>query len=131
MKIRALQVSFALVFVIAVGVAFASGEKKDLASEVEALKSQVAQLQKQIQNSQDYVDISNLETAYGYYVDKTKWDEVTDLFTDDGSVEIGLRGVYKGKERVRAYMHHLGDLKYGTLFNHSQLQPGLKTKLDP
>ncbi len=96
---------------------------KNLAADIAALKTQIAQLAHQIQNSADYIAINNLQDAYGYYVDKTKWDEVADLFTDDGSVEIGLRGVYKGKERVRAYMHHLGDLKYGTLFNHSQLQP--------
>ena len=94
-----------------------AAKARDIAAETAALKTQVTQIAHQIQNSTDYIAINNLEDAYGYYVDKTKWDEVTDLFTDDGSVEIGLRGVYKGRERVRAYMHHLGDLKpYGTLF---------------
>ena len=128
MKIRILQIALVL-FVLCPILAHsksagaASDKNAALASQVDALKTQIAQIAHQIQDSQDVFAINNLQDAYGYYVDKTKWDEVTDLFTDDGSVEIGLRGVYKGKERVRAYMHHLGDLKYGTLFNHSQLQP--------
>ncbi len=107
------------------GVALAGGSesKKDLASEVETLKTQVAALQKQAQASQDYIAISNLQTAYGYYVDKCKWDEAADLFAKDSTLEIGLRGVYVGQDRVRAYLHKLPDLKYGTLFNHTQLQP--------
>jgi hypothetical protein len=128
MKIRILQIAlvlFALCPILAhsESAGAASDKNAALASQVDALKTQIAQIAHQIQNSQDVFAINNLQDAYGYYVDKTKWDEVTDLFTDDGSVEIGLRGVYEGKERVRAYMHHLGDLKYGTLFNHSQLQP--------
>ena len=125
MKIRIVQILIplsllCLLWIVSTG---AADKSKNLDASVAALKTQVAQIAHQIQNSQDVFAINNLQDAYGYYVDKTKWDEVTDLFTDDGSAEIGLRGVYKGKERVRAYMHHLGDLKYGTLFNHSQLQP--------
>jgi hypothetical protein len=125
MKLRIIQIAILVLLLSPVRIASAgaSDEKKDLASQVDALKSQIAQLARQIQNSQDVFAINNLQDAYGYYVDKTRWDEVAGLFTDDGSVEIGLRGVYKGKEHVRAYMRHLGDLKYGSLFNHSQLQP--------
>jgi outer membrane murein-binding lipoprotein Lpp len=128
MKVRIVKIAIPLAFVALLAIVSTRADKsssnsKNLAAEVDALKAQIAQITQQIQNSQDVFAINNLQDAYGYYVDKTKWDEVTDLFTDDGSVEIGLRGVYKGKERVRAYMHHLGDLKYGTLFNHSQLQP--------
>ncbi|MDR3721520.1 MAG: nuclear transport factor 2 family protein [Candidatus Acidoferrales bacterium] len=138
MKIRIVQIGLPLSLVgffwmasagFGAADSFAAADK-NLAAEIAALKSQIAQIASQIQNSQDYIAINNLQDAYGYYVDKTKWDEVADLFTDDGSVEIGLRGVYKGKERVRAYMHHLGDLKYGTLFNHSQLQPVVHIDLD-
>jgi hypothetical protein len=132
MKLRLVQIGIPLALVALLLLASAhdaaraalEGKKsRDVAAETAALETQVAQLAHQIQNAADYVAINNLQDSYGYYVDKTKWDEVTDLFTDDGSVEIGLRGVYKGKERVRAYMYHLGHLNYGTLFNHSQLQP--------
>lgn len=41
----------------------ADGEKKNMAAEIEALKTAVAQLQKQAQNSQDFIAISNLQAA--------------------------------------------------------------------
>ncbi len=33
----------------------------------------------------------NLQNAYGYYVDRKMWDDVTDLFTADGVLEIAAR----------------------------------------
>jgi SnoaL-like domain len=131
MRIRTLKLLILLLSVFPAGIAFAAGEgeadkadsSKDLAAEVGMLKAQVEALQKQVQNAQDYIAISNLQTAYGYYVDKCKWDDAADLFSKDSTLEIGLRGVYVGQDRVRAYLHKLPDLKYGTLFNHMQLQP--------
>ena len=101
----------------------AAADKKDVAAELDALKMQVAQLAHQAQDAQDYIAIANLQRAYGYYVDKCMWDQTADLFAKDGTLEIGLRGVWVGQDRVRAYLHTLPELKYGTLFNHMQLQP--------
>jgi hypothetical protein len=123
MKVQLLQALSAVLLFVVVGFPMAAGGKKDLASEVESLKAQIAQLEKQAQSAQDYIAISNLETAYGYYVDKAQWDQVADLFAKDSTLEIGLRGVWVGQDRVRAYLHKLPDLKYGSLFNHMQLQP--------
>ena len=123
MKIQSLLIVFVLLLLVVAGAALAASGKKDLASEVEKLKTQVAALQTQARSAQDYIAISNLQTAYGYYVDKCRWDEAADLFAKDGTLEIGLRGVWVGQDRVRAYLHKLPDLKYGTLFNHMQLQP--------
>ena len=101
----------------------AAADKKDVAAELDALKMQVAQLAHQAQDAQDYIAVANLQRAYGYYVDKCMWDETADLFSKNGTLEIGLRGVWVGQDRVRQYLHTLPDLKYGTLFNHMQLQP--------
>ena len=46
--------------------------------------------------------VENLQARYGYYFDKNQWDQVAELFTDDATYEIGQRGVYKGKKRIRA-----------------------------
>ena len=125
MKFRSLAALLVLaLFCVAPGnraPARADGEKKDVRAEIEALKAAVAQLQRQVQNSQDFIAISNLQAAYGYYVDKCEWDQTADLFAKDGTLEIGLRGVWVGQDRVRAYLHTLPQLKYGTLFNHMQL----------
>jgi SnoaL-like domain len=127
-KTGALGASLALVMLVPVAVRLGGENKRD--AELESLKMEVGQLQEQVQNSEDYIALSNLQSAYGYYVDKCLWDEVADLFTKDGTLEIGLRGVYVGQGRVRAYLHTLPSLKYGTLFNHMQLQPKIDIAAD-
>ena len=92
MKIQSLLIFFVLLLLVVAGAALAASGKKDLASEVETLKTQVAALQTQAQSAQDYIAIANLQAAYGYYVDKCMWDQTADLFAKDGTLEIGLRG---------------------------------------
>jgi hypothetical protein len=128
MHIRSIYVVLVLLsfcpFALAAGGGAEAGSKSnDLAAQVKDLQTRLAVLEQQAAAAQDYIDICNLEAAYGYYVDKTQWDQVADLFAKDGTLEIGLRGVWIGQDRVRAYLHKLPDLKYGTLFNHMQLQP--------
>lgn len=92
-----------------------------------ALARQIETLELRKQRIQDSNDIKRLQRAYGYYVDHAMWDEVADLFADQGSIEIGLDGVYIGKERVREYLYALGNgrsgLAEGELNEHMQLMP--------
>jgi hypothetical protein len=90
---------------------------------IEELMQRIAALERQATAATDYIDICNLQRAYGYYVDKALWNQAADLFASDGTLEIAGRGLFAGQERVRDYLHRLGELKYGTLFNHMQLQP--------
>ena len=75
----------------------------------------------------DINSIETLQSSYGYYTDKMLWDEVVDLFADDGTLEIGPSGVYVGKDSIRRYLLSLsngmqGPLE-GVLYDHFQLQP--------
>ena len=88
-----------------------------------ALRAEVAALRVEARKASDHLAICNLQAAYGYYVDKSLWDEAADLFSIDGTLEIAGRGLFRGRDRVRAYLHHLPRLERGTLFNHMQLQP--------
>ena len=90
-----------------------------------ALLERIEQLEKRAQAAEDYRDLVNLQGAYGYYVDKGLWDQAANLFAVDGTLEIAGRGVYLGRERVRAYLGHLPAYGHGTLYNHMQLQPVL------
>ena len=56
---------------------------------------------------QDVAAIKRLQAIYGYYLDRGMWNEIVDLFADDGSIEFGNEGVYVGKEHVRAYFSRL------------------------
>jgi hypothetical protein len=96
-----------------------------LEQEVAALRAEVAELRAQAQAATDYIAISNLQRSYGYYVDKGLWDEAADLFAEQGTLEIAGRGLYRGRERLREYLHHLPKFQRGVLFNHMQLQPVL------
>lgn len=82
-------------------------------------------LQHKVATLDDEYAIANLQRSYGYYVDKAQWSQVVDLFAEDGTLEIGGRGVFVGKQRVRDYLEFLGPEGpvEGHLYNHMQLQP--------
>ncbi len=100
--------------------------EKELAAlrqEMATLRAGYEALARRVQRTEDYMAICNLQAAYGYYVDKGLWDQAADLFAENGSIELAGRGVYCGRERVRAYLNHLPPYKRGQLYNHMQLQP--------
>src|SRR5689334_20268491 len=55
----------------------------------------------------DVDQLRNLQGIFGYYFDKAMWDDVADLFADDGTIELGLNGVYVGKANIRKYLYSL------------------------
>lgn len=85
-------------------------------SAIELMRAELANLKAES-------DIQRLQVAYGYYVDKAQWDEAADLFARDATLEIAARGLFRGQDRIRAYLHALPPLTQGTIFNHMQLQP--------
>ena len=84
-------------------------------------------LETQIRRLEAASAVRRLQRAYGYYLDAAMWDAAADLFTPDGSIELGLDGIYRGRERVREYLHALGQDRLGTIDGHFQecfqLQP--------
>ncbi|HEX4097617.1 MAG TPA: nuclear transport factor 2 family protein, partial [Caulobacteraceae bacterium] len=100
---------------------------KTLDAEIDRLSAQVDQLE-------GARAVRKLQRAYGYYVDRGLWDEAADLFADDGTIEVGMDGVYVGKARVREYLQREGGgkpgLSYGQLNEHLQLQPEVDVAAD-
>lgn len=88
-----------------------------------ALREELGALRKQAGVARDYVDIANLQASYGYYVDKSRWDDAADLFSANATLEIAGRGLFEGQARIREYLNNLGALEYGRMYNHMQLQP--------
>ena len=105
------------------GLAGCSQSGTSATQELAALKADVAALKQQAGRAQDYIDIANLQAIYGFYVDKSRWDDAADLFAANATLEIAGRGLFDGQVRIREYLHQLGKLEYGRLFNHMQLQP--------
>jgi hypothetical protein len=88
------------------------------------LRFRVTELAHRAQLLRDGQDIENLQRIYGYYLDRAMWDQVADLFADDGTIEEGQQGVYVGKRRVREFLSLMGPhgLTPGWLNDHIQLQ---------
>ena len=80
---------------------------------------------------EDAQEIRNLHHAYGYYIDKCLYEDVVDLFADDGEVHFA-GGIYKGKEGgvrrlyVGSFLQGFTGGKpgpvYGFLLDHLQMQ---------
>src|SRR6185503_12028439 len=85
------------------------------------LATRMAALAARAQRLSDEIDVTNLQHAYGYYVDRKMWDDVADLFAGDGTMEIGLQGVYVGKASIRRGLGRAG-LAEGEINDHVQLQ---------
>jgi hypothetical protein len=99
----------------------------DVGGRLAAAQARLAALEFRTERLADINAIENLQRSYGYYADKMLWEHVVDLFTDDATMEIGLGGVYVGKDSIRRYLFSLsggveGPLE-GVLYDHFQLQP--------
>ncbi len=71
---------------------------------VRDVSAALAKAERGIQRVKAYYEIENLESAYGYYLDKNLWNDLANLFSVDGSMELAQRGAYDGREHVRAFL---------------------------
>jgi hypothetical protein len=117
----------ALAVVAAVALAFPVPAMADANAEIDALTLRVQKLE-------GVRSVKNLQRAFGYYVDRGLWGEAADLFADDGTIELGLDGVYIGKARIREYLKRLHGgqegLIYGQLNEWVTLQPAIVMAAD-
>jgi hypothetical protein len=98
----------------------ASTELRPLAGDPAAY---LAALEQRIGAMNDEDQVRNLQNAYGYYVDRKMWDDVTDLFAADGVLEIANVGLYDGPAGIRRALERMGPagLTHGQLNDHLQL----------
>lgn len=96
-------------------------------AEIEELTSRVEQLE-------GVRAIKNLQRAFAYYVDRGLWNEAAALFSDQGTMEIGIDGVYAGPIRIAEYLRRLHGgqegLIYGQLNEWVTLQPAISMAAD-
>lgn len=97
-------------------------QAQDAAREIDELVERVEKLE-------GIRAIKKLQRAFGYYVDRGLWDQAADLFADGGTIEIGMDGVYAGRERIEEYLRRLhggqNGLIYGQLNEWITLQPAI------
>ena len=89
-----------------------------------AARDRAQALAERAQRLADEQEVENLQKIYGYYLDRRMWDDVANLFADNGTIEMGQQGVYVGRARVRQFLNLLGPagIGDGELNDHVQLQ---------
>lgn len=105
----------------------AHAQRGGIDAEIDALTARVEKLE-------GTRAVKKLQRAFGYYVDRGLWGEAADLFADNGTIEIGVDGVYVGKARIREYLQRLHGgqegLIYGQLNEWVTLQPAVSIAAD-
>ncbi len=103
---RATHGAIALAAVAAVGVAawLAVPAASQEGASIDALAARAAVLERDIARLEDVNAIKRLQRIYGFYTDKQLWSAAADLFSADGTIEVGGRGVYAGRDRIRDFL---------------------------
>jgi hypothetical protein len=103
-------------------------------AQAQNIDAQIEQLTERVERLEGTRAVRKLQRAFGFYVDRGLWGEAADLFTDDGTIEIGIDGVYVGKDRIREYLRRLHGgqegLIYGQLNEWVTLQPAIEVAPD-
>lgn len=103
-------------------------------AQAQSVDAQIEQLTQRVERLEGARAVKKLQRAFGFYVDRGLWGEAADLFTDDGTIELGVDGVYVGKERIREYLRRLHGgqegLIYGQLNEWVTLQPAIEVASD-
>jgi SnoaL-like domain len=79
----------------------ASADSSLTSANFERLQQRWSELARRAQELRDETDVLNLQHSYGYYFDQKMWAAVASLFASDGTMELGLRGVSAGRDRIR------------------------------
>ena len=119
MKISHPRTASAFLFALAMGCAGFAHAADSAAERLDALG-------KRLERLEDANAVEIVQRTYGYFVDKGMWTEVSDLFAENGTYEIGGRGIFVGRKRVLEYLQvGLGPERpvEGRLINHMQFQP--------
>src|SRR5262245_47794094 len=66
------------------GCAGTSNAGSQESGKVAALQNELQQLEREASRVADQSAIKRLQRAYGYYLDQKQWDQLADLFADDG-----------------------------------------------
>ena len=104
------------------------------ASAQASVDREIAELTQRVERLEGHRAVKKLQRAFGYYVDRGLWSEAAVLFADDGTIEIGLVGVYVGRERIAESLKRLHGgqegLIYGQLNEWVTLQPSISVAAD-
>lgn len=101
------------------------GVRSQAVDDLAGLGARAAALERDIGLLEDLNAVKRLQRIYGFYTDKQMWSAAADLFAADGTIEVGGRGVYVGRDRILEFLRLAGPEtpQPGRLFDQMQLQP--------
>jgi hypothetical protein len=91
----------------------------------------IAVAEHQVQRAMDFNEIENLQSAYGYYAEKSLWTDIAALFTDNGVLKVD-DVQHAGRGRILEFLRASGSegpVK-GVLDSQLQLQPVIHVAAD-
>lgn len=96
-------------------------------STIDQLETRLQTLETRIQRLEAVAAIERLQRIIRLLPRHRMWSEVVELFSDDAEVEVGRRGVYRGRDQLQTFFHDvLGAGRSGRakneLHNHVQIQ---------
>lgn len=99
-----------------------------------ALRREIAELNARVSRLEGQREVLKLQRAFAYYVDRGLWRDAATLFADQGTLELGIDGVYVGPARIEEYLRRLHGgqegLIYGQLNEWVTLQPSIEVAAD-
>lgn len=115
--------------------AFVNADASLAAANFSQLQQRYRDLTLRVQQLHDEAAVLNVQHSYGYAFDRKDWAAVASLFANEGTLELGQRGVYAGKDGIRkSLVVFEGEgLADGEVHDHLQLAtvvhvaPGAKT----
>jgi hypothetical protein len=110
----------------ALGLALAAAMLLAPAAQAQTAAEKLDALEARISRLEALNQVERVQRTYGYFVDKSQWEPLADLFTEDATLEIGGKGLFLGRDRVLEYMQTAfgkDGAKAGLIANHMQFQP--------
>lgn len=97
------------------------------------LAQRLAALAGQTRRLDAYIGTENVANAYGYSVDEFLWDDMADLFAEQGWKELSYIGRYTGRERIRQSVvdrYGRGGRRANSMTFHQKTQPVITVSAD-
>jgi SnoaL-like domain len=109
-----------------------AGRSAAQARELGALEALLAHCAHELARLQSREQIERLQAAYGYYIDKGRWNQAAALFSRRATYEYGQQGIYVGRAHIRKALGLMGPrgLRTGQLNDYPMLQPIISVSPD-
>lgn len=99
---------------------------------VQLLEAKLASLQQQVQRIEDRKAIERLQQQWGHYVSEGMAAEAAALFSSDpgASIEFAQQGIYRGRDRIAAFLKLAAPVGQGQLRETPVMQPVIHVAAD-